>query len=59
MQKFIAEDSFWELFPDAAIGIIVAHDMKGASDIDPSDAESIRRLLSEANEQANQYLRAM
>lgn len=56
MQKFIAEDSFWELFPDAAIGIIVAHDMKGASDVDPSDAESIRRLLSEANEQANQYL---
>ena len=56
MQKFIAEDSFWELFPDAAIGIIVAHDMKGASDVDPSDTESIRRLLSEANEQANQYL---
>lgn len=56
MQKFIAEDSFWELFPDAAIGVIVAHDMKGASDVDPSDAESIRRLLSEANEQANQYL---
>ncbi len=56
MQKFIAEDSFWELFPDAAIGIIVARDMKGADEVDPSDAESIRRLLSEANEQANQYL---
>ena len=23
MQKFIAEDSFWELFPHAAVGIIV------------------------------------
>lgn len=56
MQKFIAEDSFWALFPDAAIGIIVARDMKGADEVGPSDVESIRRLLSEANEQANQYL---
>ena len=24
MQKFIAEESFWELFPEAAIGVVVA-----------------------------------
>ena len=56
MQKFIAEESFWELFPDAAIGIIVAHDLRGADEVSSEDAEAIRRLLVDANEQANKYL---
>lgn len=56
MQKFIAEESFWELFPDAAIGIIVASGMKSADEVDPADAEAIKRLLAEANEQADKYL---
>lgn len=56
MQKFIAEESFWELFPDAAIGIIVASGMKSADEVDPADTEAIKRLLAEANEQADKYL---
>ncbi|WP_417142260.1 B3/4 domain-containing protein [Raoultibacter massiliensis] len=56
MQKFIAEESFWELFPDAAIGIIVASGMKSVDEVDPADAEAIKRLLAEANEQADKYL---
>lgn len=56
MQKFIAEESFWELFPDAAIGIIVARGLKSADEVDPADAEAIKHLLAEANEQADKYL---
>lgn len=56
MQKFIVEESFWELFPDAAIGIIVASGMKSADEVDPADTEAIKRLLAEANEQADKYL---
>lgn len=56
MQKFIADESFWELFPHASIGIIVARDMKPASAILPDDAAAIAKLLREANEQANSYL---
>lgn len=56
MQKFIAEESFWELFPDAVIGIIVASGMKSADEVDPADTEAIKRLLAEANEQADKYL---
>ena len=56
MQKFIAEESFWELFPDAGVGIIVVRGMKGAVDVPAEDSDAIAKLLREANEQANQYL---
>lgn len=56
MQKFIAEDSFWEVFPNAALGIIVARDMKSTDRVDSEDAKAIGRLLAEANEEANKYL---
>ncbi len=56
MQKFIADDSFWELFPHASIGIMVARGMKPASAIPPDDAAAIAKLLHEANEHANSYL---
>ncbi len=56
MQKFIVEDSFWELFPDSAIGVVVTHNMKPAACISDEDAEAIANLLAEANVQANRYL---
>lgn len=28
MKQFVTEESFWELFPEAQIGIVVAHNMK-------------------------------
>lgn len=56
MKRFIAEDSFWNLFPKSAIGIIVVRGMKSASDVPADDAAEISRLLRDANEQANAYL---
>ena len=44
------------IFKIAAIGIIVASGMKSADEVDPADAEAIKRLLAEANEQADKYL---
>lgn len=45
MQKFIAEESFWKLFPEAAIGVIVARGMKPASEVPAEDAAAIAALL--------------
>ncbi len=56
MQKFIAEESFWELFPDAAIGILVVRGLKAADQVSAEDAAAIARLLREANEQADEHL---
>lgn len=56
MQKFIAEDSFWELFPDAEIGIVVARGMKGADAVSKADVEKVVDLLDEANIRAENHL---
>ncbi|OUO89858.1 hypothetical protein B5F40_09265 [Gordonibacter sp. An230] len=56
MQKFIAEESFWKLFPEAAIGVIVARGMKPTSEVPVEDAAAIAALLREANAQADRHL---
>ena len=56
MKKLVAENSFWELFPDAAIGILAVRGMRPAADVPPEDAAAVARLLRDANEQANRHL---
>lgn len=56
MKRFVAEDSFWKLFPDARIGVVVAHGMKPASQVSEEDAKAIKLALAEANKAADQHL---
>lgn len=56
MKQFIVEDSFWQLFPDAAIGIVVAEGMKPTDEVSPEDAAEIEQLLDRANELAKRHL---
>lgn len=56
MKQFVTEDSFWELFPEARIGIVVAHDMKPTDEVASEDAAAIARALAEANAKADQHL---
>lgn len=56
MKQFITEDSFWQLFPDAAIGIVVAEGMKPTDEVSPEDAAEIEQLLDRANELAKRHL---
>lgn len=56
MQKFITEASFWNLFPDAAIGVIVARGMKRSGDIDPDKVAMLSQLLASANDAAEKHL---
>lgn len=56
MQKFIAEESFWNLFPEARIGIIVARGMKSADEVPAEQADAISRLLVAANGMAETHL---
>lgn len=56
MQKFIAEESFWNLFPDAAIGVVVARGMKSAADVSPEKAAMPSQLLAAANGMAETHL---
>lgn len=56
MDKLQVEDSFWELFPDSAIGIIIAKNLKSADEISAEDHSVIASDLVAANEKANQHL---
>lgn len=56
MQKFIVEDSFWQLIPEASIGIIVARGMKPAAQVPAEDAAEIAKLLQQANAAADKHL---
>lgn len=56
MQKFITDDAFWELFPDAAIAILSLSDVREAAQLDAEKEEEIRTLLQEANETAKKYV---
>lgn len=56
MTRFVVEDSFWKLFPQATIGIIVARGMKPASEISEESTDAIKAALEEANALAQSHL---
>lgn len=56
MKQFVTEESFWELFPEARIGIVVAHGMKPGDQVAPESAAAIAKGLREANEAADAHL---
>lgn len=56
MKSFIAEDSFWELFPQAAVGVAVVKGMKPAAQIPQEDVDAIAALLDRANIDAERHL---
>ena len=56
MKQFVAEQSFWDLFPDAQIGVVVLQNLKPADEIDSDAQAAIAKTLAEANKTADQYL---
>ena len=56
MKQFVTEESFWELFPEAQIGIVVARHIKPEGDVAPEDATAIAKALAEANKKADHHL---
>jgi DNA/RNA-binding domain of Phe-tRNA-synthetase-like protein len=56
MKRFVTEDSFWELFPGASFGVVVAQNMKSPEEVDPEAVAEIAHLLDRANLQAEKHL---
>lgn len=52
MSKFIADKSFFELFPDAKLGVVL---VKGMENSDESPIE-VKKMLLDANDEAEKYL---
>ena len=49
MKKFIADPSFWELFPAAAIGVLAVQGINEAAQLSPEQAAEVEGLLKSAN----------
>ena len=56
MKKFIADPSFWELFPNAAIGVLSVTGINGAVRLSPDQAAEVAELLKNANSTALPHL---
>lgn len=56
MKRFVCEDSFWELFPDAEIGIMVLDHVLPSYQIPEEKHNQAAALLAEGNRQAEKWL---
>lgn len=51
MKNFIIEDAFWEVFPNAKIGIVICNDIDNTI----RDREHYEKMLSDAEKEASKY----
>lgn len=52
MSKFIADTSFWELFPQAQLGVVLVKGMDNSGEV----SHEIKSLLSKSNREAEKFL---
>ena len=56
MKKFIVEDEFWKIFPEAAIAVLTVKNVQEAAVLDEAKTQEIKTLLEDANEGARRFL---
>ena len=56
MRKFIVDESFWEIFPEASIAVLAVKNVQESIHLDDEKAAEIKSLLDSANEGAKKYL---
>ena len=54
--KFITQESFWNLFPNARIGVLVLENVNEKKELSEKEAAEIKALLDDANNNAGKYL---
>lgn len=52
MTQFIADQSFWELFPDAKLGVLLLRNYDNQED----SPQEVKQLLADSHDIAKQYL---
>ena len=56
MRKFIVDEGFWKIFPEANIAVLAVKNVQEAIHLDDEKAAEIKVLLDGANEAAKKYL---
>lgn len=52
MKKFIIDDEFWNLFPNAKIGVVVCHDINNSI----NDTEKFKKMILQGEKEAFKHL---
>lgn len=56
MQKFVTDDNFWELFPDAVIGVLSLKNVQESVELNEEQAAEVEAMLKAANKEALKYV---
>ena len=56
MKKFIVKDEFWDLFPDATLGVLVLNNVEEDKVLSEDELNEIKKLLNSSNEIAKKYV---
>ena len=56
MKKFIVKDEFWDLFPDATLGVLVLNNVEEDKVLSDDEAKEIKDILDSSNEIAKKYV---
>ena len=56
MKKFIVKDEFWNLFPDATLGVLVLNNVEEDKVLSEDELNEIKKLLNSSNEIAKKYV---
>ena len=56
MKKFVVDEGFWKIFPDAAIAVLTVKNVQEGIHLAPEKVEEIKNLLDSANEGTKRFL---
>ncbi len=56
MKKFVTDNEFWELFPDALIGVVSFDNVQESKQLDSTQAAEVKKILDDANVEAKRFL---
>ena len=56
MKKLVVDKDFWDLFPDANLGVLVLKNVNEKKELNENDSIIIKNLLDESNNNAKKYL---
>lgn len=56
MKKFIVKDEFWDLFPEATLGVLVLNNVEEDKVLSEDELNEIKELLNSSNEIAKKYV---
>ena len=56
MKKFVVDEGFWKIFPDATIAVLTVKNVQESIQLNQEKAAEIQYLLTKANEDARRFV---